>query len=128
MTEGLQWGYYFDHVLSWWPHRNNPNMLVLKYEDMIKDLESAVSKIATFLNVELSTDITNKIVRLSSFDTMKKDKTATCLWEEKEDTKSLLRKGIVGDWKNYLSPEQSAQMDMLCDTKLEGTGLEFDFE
>ena len=33
---------YFDHLVSWWPKRNNPNVLFFLYEDMLEDLESAV--------------------------------------------------------------------------------------
>ena len=29
-------GVWFDHVLSWWKHRDDPNILFLKYEDRIK--------------------------------------------------------------------------------------------
>ena len=39
----LYFGNYFDHLVSWWPHRNDENMLFLKYEDMKKNLPQAVS-------------------------------------------------------------------------------------
>ena len=29
-------GVWFDHVLSWWKHRDDPNILFLTYEDRIK--------------------------------------------------------------------------------------------
>ena len=40
---------------------------------------------------------------------------------------AFMRKGEVGDWKNYFTPEQSAEMDKVCPEKLNGSGLEFDF-
>ena len=30
------WNLWNDHVLSWWKHRDDPNLLFLKYEDMHK--------------------------------------------------------------------------------------------
>ena len=30
----MVYGDYFDNILSWWPHRNDENVLMLKYEDM----------------------------------------------------------------------------------------------
>ena len=42
---------YFD-LLNWWPKRNDPNVLFLLYEDMLEDLESAVSAIASFMGTD----------------------------------------------------------------------------
>ena len=42
-------GDYFEHVLGWWKHRDDPNVLFIKYEDMQKDLHSSIEKIARFL-------------------------------------------------------------------------------
>ena len=30
------YGSWFDHVLSWWKHKDDSNVLLLKYEDMKK--------------------------------------------------------------------------------------------
>jgi len=30
----LCYGDYFDHVMSWWQHKDDTNVLFLKYEDM----------------------------------------------------------------------------------------------
>ncbi len=39
-----------------------------------------------------------------------------------------MRKGIVGDWKNFLSAEQSTEMDAICAARLKDTGLVFEYE
>ena len=39
-----------------------------------------------------------------------------------------MRKGVVGGWKDYFSPEQSAECDALYARKLMSVGLELDFE
>ncbi|CAL1268771.1 unnamed protein product [Larinioides sclopetarius] len=36
---------------------------------------------------------------------------------------SLIRKGIIGDWRNYFSPTQSTRMDQKLKEKFAGTGL-----
>ncbi|KAH7962868.1 hypothetical protein HPB52_018403 [Rhipicephalus sanguineus] len=43
------YGDYFDHLLSWYDHRNDPNVLFLTYEDLKKDAPVSVLKIADFL-------------------------------------------------------------------------------
>ena len=47
--------------------------------------------------------------------------------DDKESTSAFLRKGVVGDWKNYFTPELNERFDNEVLSKLKGTGLEFDF-
>ena len=128
----MPYGDYFDHVLSWWAHKGSPNILFVKYEDMKKDLSQAVSKIASFLEVDLSPDVVQKIADLTTFESMMADNTANMSWDEdfndKEGKPAFFRKGEVGDWKNYFSAKQSAEMDRMCEEKLKDTGIEFDYE
>ena len=69
---------YFDHLLNWWPKRNDPNVLLLLYEDMLEDLESAVRAVASFMGIDDEASIRNA-VQMSIFDFMKQnqDKFAT---------------------------------------------------
>ena len=73
-----------------------------------------------------------KIADLCSVEKMKNDNTANMSWIKEfcdEEGKTIfVRKGMVGDWKNFLSPKQSAQMDALYSEKLGGTGFELRFE
>ena len=64
---------YFAHLLSWWPKRNDPNVLFLFYEDMLEDLESAARAVASFMNIDDEASITNA-VKMSTFDFMKQNK------------------------------------------------------
>ncbi|XP_028406626.1 estrogen sulfotransferase-like isoform X1 [Dendronephthya gigantea] len=61
---------YFVHLMSWWEHRNDPNVLFLFFEDMKDDLESAVRKVASFIGIEDDERI-KKAVEMSSFEFMK---------------------------------------------------------
>ena len=45
-----------------------------------------------------------------------------------ESQTSILRKGVVGDWKNYFTQELNERFEKEVLSKIEGTGLEFDFE
>ncbi|CAB4024148.1 sulfotransferase domain-containing [Paramuricea clavata] len=64
---------YFHHLLSWWPKRNDPNVLFLLYEDMLDDLESAVRAVASFMCIEDEASIANA-VKMSTFDFMKQSR------------------------------------------------------
>ena len=127
----VEFGKYIDHLLSWLPHKDDENVLFLTYESMKKDLKQAVSKMATFMGENLSDDIIAKIADMTTFENMKKDNTANYSWQvmfQKEGVQPFLRKGIVGDWKNFLTAEQSMQIDAIYAEKLKGTGFAFEYE
>ena len=63
---------YFAHLVSWWEHRNDSNVLLLFYEDMKEDLESAVREVAAFIEIKDEEKI-KKAVEMSSFEFMKKN-------------------------------------------------------
>jgi hypothetical protein len=127
----VQFGNYLDHFLSWVPHKGEKNLLFLEYEDMKKDLPRAVSQIASFLGVDLSSDVIDKIADLTSFDKMKNDNTANSTFPpvyKVEGATKFMRKGMVGDWKNLLTAEQSSEMDAIIAEKLNGSGVAFKYE
>jgi hypothetical protein len=95
---------------------------------MKRDLPGAVSQIASFLEADLSGDVIAKIAELTSFDKMKADSTANLSWSRLRQGTDIefMRKGIVGDWKNFLTAEQSAEIDSICAKRL--NGLDFRYE
>ncbi|KAL9974587.1 hypothetical protein ACROYT_G011640 [Oculina patagonica] len=119
--------FWNDHVLGWWKHKDDPNVLFLKYEDLQKDLLSHVRMIANFLNKPVSDDLINRIAEQCSFSGMKRN-AASYTTKTEGGEFSLLRKGVVGDWKNYFTPELNERFEKEVLAKLKGSGLEFDFE
>lgn len=123
----LPFGNYLDHVLSWWPHRNEKNMLFLTYEGMKKNLPQVISQMASFIGANLSDEVIMKIADLTTFDNMRRDATANFTWSEIIKNK-FFRKGTIGDWKNQLTPEQSAEMDAIVAKKFKEMDLEFEYK
>ncbi|KAH7963108.1 hypothetical protein HPB52_019594 [Rhipicephalus sanguineus] len=75
----VTYGDYFDHLLSWYDHRNDPNVLFLTYEDLKKDAPASVLKVADFLGAreygeQLRThpDALEKILNGVSLESMRK--------------------------------------------------------
>ncbi|CAN7993389.1 unnamed protein product, partial [Ixodes pacificus] len=68
---------YFEHLLSWYEHRHDPNVLFLTYEDLKKDTRAWVLKIADFLGEEYGTRLRAEqgllegILSRTSFENMK---------------------------------------------------------
>ena len=49
-TSKMQNASYFHHLLSWYNRKNDPNVLILFYENLKEDLQSEVKKICTFMS------------------------------------------------------------------------------
>ena len=83
--------------------------------------------IANFLDKPLSDDLISRIAEQCTFSGMKQNEASYSL-PAKDGEHSLLRKGAVGDWKNYFTPELNERFENEVLAKLNGSGLEFDFE
>ena len=114
-------GSWWDHIPEWWKHRDEKNVLFLKYEDLKKDLPKYIKIVADFLRYNLEQDVIMKIASMSTFEEMK---TNTSMGANNQ---SFIRKGMVGDWKGQLSEEESAIIDRCYTESVKGTGLEFEF-
>ncbi len=61
---------YHEHFLSWWPHRDDEDVLYLVYEHMRADLEETIRKIAAFIDVDLDDELFTIACEHGSFDFM----------------------------------------------------------
>jgi len=66
---------YAGWFLSWWPHRHDPNVLWIHYEDLHQNLSACLDKIAEFyVHRKLDAETKKRILHLSSFDYMESNK------------------------------------------------------
>lgn len=125
----VDFGDYFDHLLSWWPRRTDPNVLFLTYERMLAAPANAVRAIAAFLGgtaaavARDSGRLVADVVRLSSFDHMRRDQGR---WSSARpaDMPAFVRKGVAGDWRNQFSAEQARRLAAKLRERTAGTGIE----
>lgn len=57
---------YWHHLASWWEQLNNPNVLLLCYEDMLADLPGTVRRVAAFMDIPLDDELFARVVRQAS--------------------------------------------------------------
>ena len=103
-----------------------PNILFVKYEDMQKDVREVIKTVAQFIgHDELDCTVMESIIEQSTFVSMKQQIKETI--PRNEGSEPHIRKGIVGDWKNHFTEEQSARFDAEYKRRTAGTGLSFQF-
>ncbi|XP_064625738.1 sulfotransferase 1C2-like [Lineus longissimus] len=130
LCNNVCYGNMFDHFLGWWRHRDLPNVLILKYEDLVRHPEEEIRKIAGFCKKELDDAAIERIVQATSFDVMKanpKTNNADTPFID-ESISPFIRKGHIGDWKNYFTAEQNEQIDSMIAERLQADKLNFDYE
>ncbi|GIY75679.1 hypothetical protein CEXT_811131 [Caerostris extrusa] len=102
MAGHLVYGSWFDHVLSYWEFcKQHPsNVFFLSYEELKlhEDQQDGEPRGLTH----------NRSLR--------------------HDKVKFMRKGIIGDWKNYFTESQSEAFDRLCNSHMSGSDLRLVFE
>jgi hypothetical protein len=68
--ENVETSGYWHHLSSWWEQRDNANVLLLCYENIIADLPGAIMKIAKFMEISLDDQLLDIVSRQSSREFM----------------------------------------------------------
>lgn len=134
----IEFGSYFDHVMSFYHHRDDPNLLIVSYEKLHANTKEEILRIAKFLGEEhikyLSEDeeTLKKIIENTSFESMKKNldfnvssrKISGSQEKGIQETGGVFfRKGVVGDGRNSLSEIQRKRIREIVEMKMKDSNI-----
>ncbi|XP_078508503.1 sulfotransferase 1 family member D1-like isoform X1 [Lissotriton helveticus] len=129
MAGEVSYGLWHDHVKGWWEKRDDPCVLYLFYEDMKEDPIREIRKVARFLKKDLEEEVLEKIIRLTSFKSMKDNPMANYSTLPQafldHSISPFMRKGVAGDWKNYFTVAQNERFKENYARHMEGSLLSF---
>ena len=130
LSEHFVWGSWPSTTASYWSQRQRPNVLVLSFKAMRRDLRAAVRQVAEFLDVHVSDEVIDRVVEKSSFDYMRRMDHQFANWNMVpwRDTGTMVRKGAHGGSSELLTPEQQRRIDDYCRSELRRLGSDFPYE
>ncbi|CAA0828775.1 Cytosolic sulfotransferase 5 [Striga hermonthica] len=124
-------GPFWDHVLAYWyKSRDTPDtFLFLRYEELKESPGPVLRRLADFLGCPFTHDeeaagLVDSILEMCSFDSLsglQVNKTGKL--SSGEENRTFFRRGVVGDWENYLGPEMAHTIDRITQEKFRGSGL-----
>ena len=115
---------YWKHLSSWWPRRNDDDVLLMAFEHMKLDLSGTIERIAAFIGIALDDDLKKITEEHASLAFMQKhmDRFDDRLMREMSERVAFLppgsdsakvRVGKVGEHAEHLSNEISAEIDAI---------------
>lgn len=114
---GNEWG---KHLASWWPHRNDPNVLHIRYTELIADREACLRRIGAFLGVPVLDEDLPLLMEKTGFEHMKQNDfrfdPRLTMYESLNPDRGFVFKGGVGRGKQAMKPEQQAHLDARVNT------------
>lgn len=129
MGQGSTWA---EHTASYWALRHKPNMLVLNFKEMTKDLQRTARQVADFLGVSLTADELQAVVDKSSFSYMSSiDHKFVPMPQENTPwgaKPKLMRQGRSGNSRELLSQAQQDRIDQHFKKELVSLGSDFPYD
>jgi hypothetical protein len=94
------------HVNSWLNARNNISVLVIRYEDMVAKSYETFASAVKFLGLTPSESALKHAISQSSIEKLQAFEAQLGFSEKPTKVARFFRKGIVGDWREVLTPDQ----------------------
>ena len=106
--DGHPWWPFWENVQSWWAVRELPNVHLVHFADLKKDMPGEIRRMAEFLEIPINEDKWQDILLHCSFDYMKENASKSvplggAFWEG--GAKTFIHKGENGRWRDRLSAE-----------------------
>ncbi|MFM1896259.1 MAG: hypothetical protein RLZZ385_1333 [Pseudomonadota bacterium] len=112
---------FWENIRSWWEIRHLPNVMLLHFAELKRDMPGQIRRIAEFLDIEIDEDRWPAILEHCSFDYMKANATKSvplggAFWDGGAQT--FINKGTNGRWRDLLSQEDIARYEATAQAEL----------
>ena len=123
-------GSWAANTAGYWAQRHRPNVLIVSFKSMKRDLKGAVRKVAQFLDIKAPEALIDLVAGKSSFEYMKgidhKFRMGKIIPWRPEG--AMIRKGAQGGSAELLTRERQKELDAHCMAELKRLGSDFPYE
>jgi len=103
----LVYGSWFEHLSGWLRHRDRPNLMIIRYEDLITNRRQSIFEIAQFCEIPFDEERIERVLERSSFAFMKNhqekfDLGRKMLKNMGIDLNNFIREGKTGGWQEWI--------------------------
>jgi Sulfotransferase domain len=118
------------NAAGYWAQRHRPNVLVVSFASMKRDLEATVRRLAEFLEIRVSDEVIQEVCRKSSFDYMKSidERFAPFQGAPWRSKTFMMRNGEQGASSALLTPEQQREIDAIFIAELQKLGSDLPYD
>ena len=119
--DGFPFWSFWENVRSWWAIRDLPNVKMIHFADLKRDMPGEMRKIAAFLDIDIDEARWDTIVEYCTFDWMKANATKSvplggAFWDAGAEV--FINKGVNGRWKDTLTAEDNMRYDAMARSEL----------
>ena len=112
---------FWQNIRTWWEIRNLPNVTLLHFNDLKRDMPREIRRIAAFLEIPIDESKWNDILTHCSFEYMKANATKSvplggAFWDG--GAQNFIHKGVNGRWADTLTPEESEAYEKRAEKEL----------
>lgn len=105
---------FWENIRSWWAIRELPNVELVHFEALRRDMPGNMRRIAGFLDIAIDESRWDRIVEYCTFDWMKKNATKSvplggAFWDGGAEV--FINKGVNGRWMDTLTAEENAEYE-----------------
>jgi aryl sulfotransferase len=109
-SDGYPFWSTLNFIQTWWNFRHLPNIIFVHFNDLLKNLEGEIQRIADYLKIKIPANIFPSVVEAVTFSEMKKNAVQINPGETEEyfkgGAKSFFHKGTNGHWKKVLTTDE----------------------
>lgn len=108
---------YFGFESTWWRERTRPNLLLVHYNDLKRNLAAEMRRISDFLGIATPDALMPKLVEAASFEFMKEHGNALfprlkMAFDRGADR--FINRGVSGRWREFATAEDAVRYEAIA--------------